>query len=116
MKRITISGAGEMEIDMLAFTNRASIPTALMLGIALSLPVSIPAFSESVPWNTAIQSQVAAPFQPGDLVRLRSGGPLMTVDSIKGNQVDCYWTSEDGEPSAESFPIDVLQKTILTFH
>jgi hypothetical protein len=37
-------------------------------------------------------------------------GPLMTVDSIRGNQVDCFWTGGDGQPNAESFPIDVLQK------
>ena len=49
-------------------------------------------------------------FQPGDLVRLRSGGPAMTVDSVKGNQADCFWTGEDGQPNAERFPIDVLQK------
>jgi len=34
----------------------------------------------------------------------------MTVDSIKGNQVDCFWTDEDGQPNAEGIPIDVLQK------
>jgi len=46
----------------------------------------------------------------GDLVRLRSGGPLMTVDSIKGNQVDCFWTDLNGEPNADRFPTDVLKK------
>jgi hypothetical protein len=28
----------------------------------------------------------------------------------QGNQVDCFWTGGDGQPNAESFPIDVLQK------
>ena len=95
---------------MLAFTKRASIATALALGIVLSAPLSIPAFSDSAPSNTAMQSHTAASLQRGDLVRLRSGGPLMTVDTIKGNQVDCFWTGLDGEPNAESFPIDVLKK------
>jgi hypothetical protein len=36
-------------------------------------------------------------------------GPLMTVDSIKGSLVDCFWTGMDGAPNAESFPADVLQ-------
>jgi hypothetical protein len=34
----------------------------------------------------------------------------MTIDSIKGNQVDCIWTGLDGEPNAQSFPADVLQQ------
>ena len=34
----------------------------------------------------------------------------MTIDSIKGNQVDCIWTGSDGEPNAQNFPADVLQK------
>jgi uncharacterized protein YodC (DUF2158 family) len=95
---------------MLAFTQRTSIATALTLGIALSMPLSVPALSDSAPPNTAMQSQTAPPFQRGDLVRLRSGGLPMTVDSIHGNQVDCFWSGLDGEPNAESFPADVLQK------
>jgi uncharacterized protein YodC (DUF2158 family) len=74
------------------------------------MPMSVPAFSESAPSNTAVQSRTAPSFQRGDLVRLRSGGPLMTVGSIKDNQVDCFWTGLDEQPNAESFPIDVLQK------
>jgi uncharacterized protein YodC (DUF2158 family) len=95
---------------MSACTKRTSIATALTLGIALNIPLSIPAFSDSAPSNTAMQNQTAASLRRGDLVRLRSGGPLMTVDSIKGNQVDCFWTGLDEQPNAESFPIDVLQK------
>jgi hypothetical protein len=34
----------------------------------------------------------------------------MTVDSIKGDQVDCFWTGGDDQPNADNFPIDVLQK------
>ena len=47
----------------------------------------------------------------GDLVRLRSGGPLMTVEGIKGDQVDCFWTDPNGQMNAQSFPIYVLQKS-----
>ena len=35
---------------------------------------------------------------------------MMTVDSIKGNQIDHYWINWDGVPISESFPADVLQK------
>ncbi len=34
----------------------------------------------------------------------------MTVASIKGNRADCFWTDLDGQPNAESFPIEVLKK------
>jgi uncharacterized protein YodC (DUF2158 family) len=105
-----MSVAPEMELNMLTFTRRASIATALILGIAFSMPLSVPAFSDSAPTNTVMQSQTAASLQAGDLVRLRSGGPLMTVNGIKGNQADCFWTGEDGQPNADSFPIDVLRK------
>ena len=94
---------------MLASNKRASIVMAITLGIVLGIPLVIPAFS-STPSNTAMQNQTATSFQRGDLVRLRSGGPAMTIDSIKGDQADCFWTGADGEPNAESFPLDVLQK------
>ncbi len=60
--------------------------------------------------RSAMPSQTGASFQPGERVRMRSGGPMMTVDRIKGNQVDCYWTGTDGVPISESFPAAVLQK------
>jgi uncharacterized protein YodC (DUF2158 family) len=100
-----------MEFNMLAFTKRVSIANALALGVALSMPLSIPAFSDSAPPHTAMQNRAAPPFMSGDLVRLRSGGPLMTVDSVKGDLVDCFWTDGNGQINAESFPIYVLQKS-----
>jgi uncharacterized protein YodC (DUF2158 family) len=99
-----------MEFDMTIVTKRASIATAVIIGISLGTPLPNPAFADTVSSSTTMPSQAPASFQRGDLVRLRSGGPAMTVDSIKGNQVDCFWTGEDGQPNAESFPIDVLQK------
>jgi uncharacterized protein YodC (DUF2158 family) len=67
-----------------------------------------PASSASAPSNT--QNQAASAFQSGNLVRLRSGGPLMTVKGIKGDQVDCFWTNVNGQINADSFPVGVLQK------
>jgi len=89
---------------MPTFAKRLSIATAFALGIALSAPLSVPTFSDPVP------SAMPTSFQLGERVRMRSGGPMMTVDSIKGNQIDCYWTNWDGVPISESFPADVLQK------
>ncbi len=34
----------------------------------------------------------------------------MTVDNTTGDQVDCLWSGYDGQPYAESFPVEVLQK------
>jgi uncharacterized protein YodC (DUF2158 family) len=66
-----------------------------------------PASSASAPSNT--QNQAAPAFRSGSLVRLRSGGPLMTVKDIKGDQVDCFWTDVNDQINADSFPVDVLQ-------
>jgi uncharacterized protein YodC (DUF2158 family) len=63
--------------------------------------------SASASSNT--QNQAAPAFRSGNLVRLRSGGPLMTVKGIKGDQVDCFWTDVNGQINADSFPVDVLQ-------
>ena len=93
---------------MLASTKQASIAIAATL--VLSMPLA-PAFSASAPSNTAMQNQAAPALRSGNLVRLRSGGPLMTVDGIKGDQVDCYWSDGNGQANAESFPIYVLQKS-----
>jgi uncharacterized protein YodC (DUF2158 family) len=99
--------AKTMEFNMLASTNQASI--AIAAALVLSMPLA-PTFSASAPSNTAPQNQAAPAFGSGDLVRLRSGGPLMTVKGIKGNQVDCFWTDGIGQMNADSFPIDVLRK------
>jgi uncharacterized protein YodC (DUF2158 family) len=93
---------------MPTFANRLSIATTLAHGIALSMPLSVPALSDPAP--SAMRSQTATPFQLGERVRMRSGGPMMIVDGIRGNQVDCYWTGMDGVPISESFPAAVLQK------
>jgi uncharacterized protein YodC (DUF2158 family) len=66
-----------------------------------------PASSASAPSNT--QNQAAPAFGSGNLVRLRSGGPLMTVRDIKGDRVDCFWSDVNGQINADSFPVDVLQ-------
>jgi uncharacterized protein YodC (DUF2158 family) len=66
-----------------------------------------PAPSSSAPSNT--QNPAAPEFRSGALVRLRSGGPLMTVRNVKGDQVDCFWTDVNGQINADSFPADVLQ-------
>jgi uncharacterized protein YodC (DUF2158 family) len=95
-----------MELNMLTSTKQVS--TAIAVTLALGLPLS-PAFSASAPSNTAAQNQAAPALRSGNLVRLRSGGPLMTVVRIEGDQVNCVWTDWDGQFESGNFPIDVLQ-------
>ena len=77
-------------------------------GVSTKTVGMAPASSASAPSNT--QNQAAPAFRSGNLVRLRSGGPLMTVKGIKGDQVDCFWTDFNGQINTDSFPVDVLQR------
>jgi uncharacterized protein YodC (DUF2158 family) len=105
-----MSDAHVMEFDMTIVSKLASIATAAIIGTSLGIPLPVPASADPFSSSIAMPGPAPASFQHGDLVRLRSGGPATTVDSIKGNRVDCFWTGEDGRPNAESFPADVLQR------
>jgi uncharacterized protein YodC (DUF2158 family) len=76
-------------------------------GVSTKTTGMAPASSASAPSNS--QNQAVPAFRSGNLVRLRSGGPLMTVKGIKGDYVDCFWTDLNGQINADSFPVDVLQ-------
>src|SRR5258708_1082110 len=94
-------------LNVLAFTKRVS--TAIALTLALSMPLA-PAFSAPPSPTPPIQNQPPPPLGRANLVPLRSGGPLMTVFRIEGDQVNCGWTNWDGQIRSDNFPIDVLQK------
>jgi uncharacterized protein YodC (DUF2158 family) len=95
-----------MEFNMLTSTKQIS--TAIALTLVLGMPLS-PALCASAPPNTATQNQATLALRSGNLVRLRSGGPLMTVVRVDGDQVNCVWTDWDGQFESGNFPIDVLQ-------
>jgi uncharacterized protein YodC (DUF2158 family) len=65
--------------------------------------------ASSTTTSSNTQNGAARAFRSGNLVRLRSGGPLMTVKGIQGDQVDCFWTDFNGQINADRFPVDVLQ-------
>jgi uncharacterized protein YodC (DUF2158 family) len=96
----------KMEFNMMPRAKQASI--GIVVTLALSMPLA-PAFSTSAPSNTAPQNPAAHPLRSGDLVRLRSGGPLMTVVGIEGDQVNCAWTGLDGHVGYEHLPIEALE-------
>lgn len=48
--------------------------------------------------------------KPGDVVQLKSGGPLMTVVEISNGEAFCIWFSSAEELQRERFPITSLKK------
>jgi uncharacterized protein YodC (DUF2158 family) len=97
---------------MLVRTRSSSVAIAVMLGIGVNVYFAIPALSASPPSQVAAQGRSASPLHNGDLVRVRSGGPLMTVTAVQGDQVNCSWTDWNGDLKSESFPIAVLSPPV----
>ena len=81
-----------------------------VVAVVLGQPFAYPAYSASAPSDHAAGEASASPLRQGDLVRLRSGGPLMTVETVKDNVVDCIWTDPSGQTNEAAFPAKVLQK------
>jgi uncharacterized protein YodC (DUF2158 family) len=64
-----------------------------------------PAMAEPAAPHVEAQGVHVTALRTGDLVRLRSGGPLMTVRSAEGDQVNCYWSTDEGNVLNGSFPV-----------
>jgi uncharacterized protein YodC (DUF2158 family) len=101
-------GLQKLEFDMSAHRRLSSLAVAAMLGIAVNGYLAIPALAASPDSQVSTQSRPASPLHAGDLVRVLSGGPLMTVTGIQGDQVNCSWTDWNGDLKSDSFPIAVL--------
>ena len=96
---------------MLKLPKPAAIAIQATLGIALSAPWAVPALAE--PANTATQNQATPVLHEGDLVRLRSGGPEMTVKSVQGNWVIATWWNEGyGGFQSSGFPLAMVDGPI----
>lgn len=57
------------------------------------------------------------PIEVGDVVRLKSGGPAMTVGHIncpttdrKDDQAQCCWVDENGDGRTYTFPVVCLRQ------
>ena len=90
---------------MLKLPNAAAVAVQATLWVALSSPWA--ALADAAPANTATQRQTTPLLHEGDLVRLRSGGPAMTVKSVWENWVICRWNEGYGVQSA-GFPIALI--------
>ena len=45
----------------------------------------------------------------GDIVQLKSGGPLMTITDIEDGYAYCKWFDKNNEVKNESFPTESLE-------
>src|SRR5215472_16903358 len=93
---------------MLKLPRPAAIAIQATLGIALSAPWAVSALAAP-----ATQSQTTPRLQEGDLVRLRSGGPEMTIKSVRGNWVIAIWWNEVfGGFQSAGFPVAMVDGPI----
>jgi uncharacterized protein YodC (DUF2158 family) len=97
-----------MEFNM--FRTKQLPMMALAAMVVLSQPLARPAYSAPAISEHLVEETSASPLQQGDLVRLRSGGPLMTIETVRGSVVDCIWTDPNGQTNEATFPAQVLQK------
>lgn len=53
-------------------------------------------------------------FEIGELVRLKSGGPKMTVDCrmADGQSVNCTWFDDGGKSHTKNFAVASLKKVV----
>jgi uncharacterized protein YodC (DUF2158 family) len=93
---------------MLAMMKRFAIGAGLIL--SLNAPFFAEAFAAPASQSMSTTEPATPHLRPGDLVRLRSGGSLMTVDTVKDDQVDCFWTDGTGQTNNATFPVQVLRK------
>jgi hypothetical protein len=63
---------------ILNLSKPVAIAMQATMGVVLSAPCAVTALAEAAPANTATQNQATPTLRGGDLVRLRSGGPVMT--------------------------------------
>ena len=96
---------------MLKLPKQAAIAIQAALGITLSAPWAVPALA--APANTETQTQTTPSLHEGDLVRLRSGGPEMTVKSVQGKWVVATWWNEGyGGFQSSGFPLAMVDGPI----
>jgi len=51
-------------------------------------------------------------FTKGDIVRLKSGGPKMTVSSVKATAIACQWFDRNGKTHKSDFDVEMVEKFV----
>ena len=91
----------------------AVIAVQATVGIALGASWAVTALAETAPANPPAQSQTTPVIRGGDLVRLRSGGPALTVKAVNGSWVICTWWQERlGMFRTAAFPAAMIEGPI----
>src|SRR5262249_16871319 len=94
---------------MLKSPKLTAVAMQAILGGALSVSWAVPTLADAAPSNAATQSQTTPLLHEGEVVRLRLGGPPMTVKSVEGDWVICTWWNEGyGEFETAGFPIAAI--------
>jgi uncharacterized protein YodC (DUF2158 family) len=94
---------------MLNLPKSAVIAVQATLGVALAASWAVTALADITPASPVTQSQATPVLRAGDLVRLRSGGPALTVKSGYGNWVICTWWQERlGMFRTVGFPVAMI--------
>ena len=96
---------------MLMSTKRLAIVIAATIGVAPSAIWVFPASAHAAHSSTAEKTSDVPHLKTGDFVRPRTGGPLMSVDSIENGQVTTSWWSEGGFRYGK-FPVKMLMGPI----
>src|SRR5262245_54412762 len=98
---------------MLNLPKLAVIALQAAVGLALGASSAVTALAQIAPANPVTQSQATPVLRAGDLVRLRSGGPALTVKSVHGNWVICTWWQERfGMFRTAGFPVAMIDGPI----
>src|SRR5262245_31467216 len=98
---------------MLNIPKLAVIAVQAAVGLALGGSWPVTALAQIAPANAVTQSQATPVLRAGDLVRLRSGGPALTVKSVHGNWVICTWWHERfGMFRTVGFPVAMIDGPI----
>jgi uncharacterized protein YodC (DUF2158 family) len=53
--------------------------------------------------------KMADEFKAGDVVKLKSSGPLMTVISVANGEADCEWFDDKKVPQRRAFAVTSLK-------
>jgi len=48
-------------------------------------------------------------FQPGTVVKIKSGGPLMTIEKAERDRAWCHWYASD-KPQVAVLPMAILEE------